>query len=281
MNSSDTDDWFQAIDTIVSEPLRFKVKLAIGEDAYASLRLKNAALKTWDTAGVAVAASTIAGSSAVASTFFAPTGWLAALGFGTAVTPIGWVIAAGAISAGAWLGITRYLKNSANSRVTVIPNFINTPMDVLALGLFDLMAPLALKIASLKGEIEAAESNLIESYFINEWGFNRDFVLAGLNYAQVHLGDISIEELARSLAEFKKANPDCNYRLMAEEIHQFLLAVTRVGKPTGVVEQEAIDAIQSIFSDVAASPVRKKLGAVWQRLKTIPANIKRTKNSKS
>lgn len=99
-------DDFQYVDKIVGDPLKFKIKLAIGEDAYTSLKVKNAVVQAWDVAGVATTAAVVAKSSVVASTFFAPTGWLAALGIGTAVTPIGWVVAAGVFTGGAWYGIT-------------------------------------------------------------------------------------------------------------------------------------------------------------------------------
>jgi hypothetical protein len=156
---SDTNDkeWFHNVESIIEQPLKFKAKLAIGEDAYSSLRVKNKVVEFWDALGVATTAATIANSSAVASAFFAPSGLLAAIGIGTAVTPIGWVIAAGVVTGGAWVGITRYVKNITPSRVTVIPDFINTPMDVLALALFDLITPLVLKVAIVDGEIHSSE----------------------------------------------------------------------------------------------------------------------------
>ena len=123
MGARKQENWFEDIETIVSEPLNFKARLAIGEDAYAALKLKNTLVQTWDVAGVATTAAVVAKSSAVASTFFAPSGFLALIGIGTAVTPVGWVIAAGVITGGTWLGITRYLKKASSSRVTVIPKF--------------------------------------------------------------------------------------------------------------------------------------------------------------
>jgi len=56
MDNQEQQDWFQDIETIVSEPLNFKSKLAIGEDAYTSLKLKNAVFEAWEVAGVATTA---------------------------------------------------------------------------------------------------------------------------------------------------------------------------------------------------------------------------------
>ncbi len=179
MDDQDPRDWFEDIETIVAEPLNFKAKLAIGEDAYTSLKVKNAAYQAWEVAGVATTAVLVAKSSVVASTFFAPTGFLAAIGIGTAVTPIGWVIAAGVVTGGAWVGITRYLKKASANRITVIPKFINTPLDVLALGLFDLLAPLALKVAEVEGRVGDGDRKLIADYFVREWGYDSRFVEFG------------------------------------------------------------------------------------------------------
>ena len=81
MDNQDQISWFQDVETIISEPLNFKAKLAIGEDAYTSLKVKNAAFQAWEVAGVATTAAVVAKSSLVASTFFAPSGFLAAIGF--------------------------------------------------------------------------------------------------------------------------------------------------------------------------------------------------------
>ena len=66
MDNQDQTDWFQDVETIVSEPLNFKAKLAIGEDAYTSLKVKNAAFQAWEVAGVATTAVVVATGVAVA-----------------------------------------------------------------------------------------------------------------------------------------------------------------------------------------------------------------------
>lgn len=243
--------WFEGINEIVSDPLRFKAKLEIGEDAYASMRMKNAVFRIWDVAGAAGTAVAVAKSATVASTFFAPTGMLAFFGIGTAVTPVGWVIAAGVVAGGGWIGLTRYLKQVTGSRVTTIPNFINTPIDVLALGLFELMAPLALKVASIDGNIDMSERETIAKYFIKQWGYNPDFVHEGMSFIENRISEFSVKALAQALAEFKKNNNDCNYNAMSRELVSFLREIIESDGRIDEREEMALEKVKAVFEDVA------------------------------
>jgi len=263
VGNNDRIDWFQDIEAIVSEPLNFKAKLAIGEDAYTSLKVKNTVVQVWDVAGVATTAAVVAKSSVVASTFFAPTGFLAALGIGTAVTPIGWVIAAGVITGGAWYGITRHLKSASASRVTVVPNFISTPLDVLALGLFDLIVPLAMKVAETDGGIDESKRCLIREYFVKEWGYDPKFVIAGTSYIESTLDELSIKQLAQTMAEFASENRDCNFKLMSREILGFLRKIAEVDGQLDPQDVTAIEKIEAIFNSANKFSVKKKLRAGW------------------
>ena len=249
MKSEGHKEWFSDIEIIVREPLIFKAKLGIGEDAYTTLRVKNSAYMVWDVAGAAGSAAMVAKSSVVASTFFAPTGWLAALGIGTAATPLGWVIAAGVLSGGAWFGITRYFKSKKEDHVDVIPRFINTPLDVLALGLFDLIVPLSLKVAHVDSSFSEIEKEHICSYFVREWGYDKDFVERGMKFIKAKIHEFSIKDLAKTLAEFQKKNPDCNYKAMTKEIIKFLRRITECDGRIDEREDMAIEKIESIFSD--------------------------------
>ena len=258
---------FQGIDTIVAEPLKFKVKLAIGEDAYTSLKVKNAVVQVWDVAGVATTAAVVAKSSVVASTFFAPTGLLAAIGIGTAVTPIGWVIAAGVVTGGAWFGVTRHLKKASASKLTVVPNFINTPLDVLALGLFDLMVPLALKLGVIDGRVDAARRQQIDDYFVSEWGYDANFVDAGMRHIESRLDELSVTELAQTMAEFASHNPDCNFHTMSQGILDFLRHIAALDGVVDAREESAIGEIEGIFKSANRFTLRRKLRAVWSLVK--------------
>jgi hypothetical protein len=273
MDTPKSHDWFDNIDTIVTEPLNFKAKLAIGEEAYAALKLKNTVIQVWDVAGVATTAAVVAKSSAVAATFFAPTGFLALLGIGAAVTPVGWVIAASVITGGTWMGISRYLKKSSDSRVTIIPKFINTPLDVLALSLFDLLAPLALKIATTEPTVDQTKQEIIHQYFVKEWGYNPEFTREGLKYTASKLNEISIDELAQTLAEFADRNADCNFKMMSQEILGFLRNIISADQKTNTPEAIAIDKIEAIFKKANKNSTRKKVQGGWRLIKNTVGRV--------
>lgn len=266
-------DGFQGIDTIVAEPLKFKVKLAIGEDAYTSLKVQNTVIQVWDVAGVATTAAVVAKSSVIATTFFAPSGLLAAIGIGTAVTPIGWVVAAGVLSGGAWFGITRHLKKASASKVTVVPNFINTPLDVLALGLFDLMVPLALRVAAVDGRIEAVRRQHVDDYFVGEWGYDANFVDAGIGHIEASLDELSVVDQAQTMAEFASQNRDCNFAVMSQEILDFLRQIVALDGDVDPRDEKAIAEIEDIFKSANRFSLRGKLEDGWSLLKNRSARL--------
>jgi len=280
--TDDNKPWFDGIEVLVSEPLRFKEKLAIGEDAYRSLKVKRTLFEAWDALGVASTAAAIASTSAVASYFFAPTGFWGWFRLGTAVTPIGWVIAAGVVTGGAWLGITKLIKGSTAERITIIPKSINTPLDLLAVGLFNLIAPLALKMAAVDGRIDKTENDFIKAYLISEWGYSSVFVEEGITFLETDLDKHSIKEVAKTLAEFKKANPDCNYDPMSKEILGFLRGVMEAGGTIDEREEMAFGKVQAIFADARKSKLTKQTRAGLTRAVNSVSGLvnKRTDSSK-
>ncbi|NVK31201.1 MAG: TerB family tellurite resistance protein [Gammaproteobacteria bacterium] len=205
------------VDTVVSQPLIFKAQLAIGEDAYISLKLKKNLYRLWDVMGAAGTAGAVASSSVVASTFFAKGGVLGLLGFGTAVTPLGWVIAASLAGGGAWYGVSKYLERHAQTRVQVIPHYINTPLDVLAVALYELMAAVALKISNVDTETFPA----ITVYFATQWGYHPDYAENALAAIAVEVETQSLDTLSSALANLLNQSPDCNYLSITNELLGF------------------------------------------------------------
>lgn len=258
--------WMEGIERVVANDLRFKAQLNIGEEAFASLKLKRYLLDALDAGNGAITGAAIAKSSFVASTFFAPGGLLGALGLGTAATPLGWAIAAGALGAGLSVIIGKKFVRGNSSRVKVIPEFINTPLDLLAVGLFDMIATLGLKLAAIDGAVNNDERVLIERYFADDWGYDPLFVAAGLDNISSELDQHSIQEVARKLAEYKKNNPDCNYKSMSAEILRFLDLIIAINGKVDEREQLARDKVQAIFDDATAFKLGARINTLSRRL---------------
>lgn len=243
-------DWFAGVDEVVAEPIKFKLQLAIGEDAYTSLRVRKAIFEVWDVFGAATSAAALAKSSVVASTFFSSSTLLSGIGIGTAAaTPVGWVIGASVVAGGAWIGITRYLREQSEGRVRTVPEFINTPLDILGLALFDLMAPLALKVAHVDGKIDQAEAQAIERWFVRQWGYDPTFVQKGLAFFTTRLDEVRIADIATSFARYQQQSPDCNYRVMTREVVRFLREVIEADGVIDEREEMAVERITRIFED--------------------------------
>ena len=256
------DDGFSGIECVITEPLKFKAALAIGEDAYTSLRCSNKVKEWWDLIGAIGGGAAAAQSSFVATTFFAPHWLLATFGFGVAVTPVGWVVAAAVVSGGAWYGIQKVLGGAVDSRITKVPKFINTPIDVLAVSLFDLLAPLGLKVADADGAVTDDERATILRYFVRTWGFDERFAKAGIAHLEQHLANFSIDDIARRLAEFKKNSPDCNYEAMSQNILEFLNEVMEADGRIDEAEEMAIGSIRAIFSETGKSALSEGIGSI-------------------
>ncbi len=248
---------FTSIDRVVADPVRFKLRLGIGEEAYASLRLKNNVLKVWDIGSWGGTGAAVASSKVVASTFFAPTGFMALLGLGTAATPFGWVVAAAVTSAGAYYGVTRLFGRYAGSRVDTIPKFINTPIDVLGAALLDLMGGLAIRVAAIDGEIDDREIETIVDHFVADWGMDRNYVEQALSVFQANIAMATIKELAGELARFQIANPDCNAIAMSATLAAFLRDIAMADGRIDEREDLTIDAIAAIMAKSEPGTIAK------------------------
>ncbi|KTE10785.1 TerB family tellurite resistance protein [Sphingopyxis sp. H115] len=251
---------FSEIECVIADPLRFKLQLGIGEDAYTSLRTTKYLYRVWDTASWAGTGAAVAASKTVATTFFAPTGLAALFGFGAAVTPVGWVLFAAATSAGAFYGVTRLFGGYEESRVDKIPKFINTPIDVLGASLFDLMAGLAVRVAQIDGEIDKREIGAITDYFVGEWGFHPAYVESALAVVRTDIPKASVKDMARSLASFQAQNPDCNNLAMQAALVDFL---REIAMADGVIDEREDLAIDAIAHSMKAMPFSRLRLKKW------------------
>lgn len=241
----------KGVEQVVAEPLRFKAKLAIGEDAYTSLRVVNRVRELWDVLGAAGTGAAVAKSSLVATSFFAPSGLLGALGIGTAATPIGWVAFAALASGGACYGLYRYLGKSKGSRVIEIPRFLNTPLDALGLALFDLIAPLALRLAQVDGQVDPEERAFLTTHLVEDWGLDRNFVDQALQVIEPGLHDLTVEAMAEELAGFLHANPDCRHQVIATDLSEFLREMLASAGALTPAEEQALAKVAELLHAVS------------------------------
>lgn len=250
MDVSRSTSWLiREANQVVADPLRFKARLEIGEAAYTSLLVRSKAAEAWGVAGMSAAGAAVAGSSVVANAFFGATGIMGLIA--TASTPIGWIVAAGVVAGGSSFGIIKLMKGLDSERVEVIPKFINTPLDVLAVGLFDLAAPLVLKIAAADGSVTAEEREVICAYFIEDWGYDPSYVHPALDYFHESLNQFTLQELTESFRKFTLESKDCNHKIVRE---RFLALLTDIASADGQIHEMEELAIQHVSACLPKDP---------------------------
>jgi hypothetical protein len=245
MSTTETGSALAGVTQVVAEPLRFKAKLAIGENAYKSLRMINRTREIWDVLGAA------GGGAALAKA--------AALGLGAAATPVGWIAVAALASGGACYGFYRWMGDTKGDKVIEIPKYLNTPLDTLGLALFDLIAPLALRLAAVDGEIEAAEREALVKHLVDEWGLDAGFVTGAIQRIEPGVLQGSVEEMAAELSAFLHANPDCNHAAIAADLGEFLRRLLQAGGPLSEAEEAALAASVELL----AKEPDTTLGKAW------------------
>jgi uncharacterized tellurite resistance protein B-like protein len=243
-NSPDPLERFQGVTAVVADTLRFKRKLAIGEDAYLSLKVGRTISTVWDVGGVAATGAGVAASSTVAGTFFATSGVLAKFGMGAAAaTPVGWIVAAAVVTGGAYYGVTRTIGRYARSRVEVIPRFINSPVDQLGAALLDMMGTLSLKVAKIDGVVDPRELEAMKDYFVAEWGYDPKYVDHALKMLEATALDRPLKPMSAAIAKFVKEHPDCNPSAFRSDLMELLREIAEADGKLDEREELAIDAI--------------------------------------
>lgn len=261
------DHFADDLDCVISDPLKFKRKLRIGEDAYATLRLKQGVQSLWDVSGVAMTGATLAASKIVAGTLFASSaGLFSAIGIGAAAaTPVGWVVAAAVATGGAYYGVTRLVRTRIGDMVDTIPRFINTPIDLLGMQLLDLIGALAVRVASIDGTIASTERSVIERHFVDEWGYDPEYTARALDVLIASADENRVKSIAKGLADFQTASPDCNAEAMQSELLTFLREVVQADGVLDEREELAVDAIVAVFrkeNTITLSKVGKSLSDI-------------------
>ena len=242
---------------VIAVPVAFKNKLRIQDKAYKWLSARER-LADFLLAGVGAGAGAGAASSAVvASSFFAPTGLAAWLGLATAATPVGWVLGSAVATGGTVLMLGKFLTDKTNV-AEIVPHHINTPLDLLAQSLMELLGGLAVRVATVDGEFHPAELRAIGDVLHGEWGYDRDYIAKAVASLADQVSGRTTAELIENLQAYLEANPDCNRDAINADLVEF---VREIVIADGVIKQEeerAIRDIASALSHRAKRPYRIK-----------------------
>ena len=231
---------------LVANPERFKIKLGIGERVYKTLRVKRTLEAIGGFLSFFSAGSTAASGSWFATTFFAPVIWGFQLSF-LAVTPIGWVVAAGFAGGGLYLAFRKLSRRFDENFIDVVPKYINTPLDMIALQILEQILPFALYIARADGTIDGAERKTIEDYFTEKWGYNATVIGKYIDEAEVALTDNYVEEVATRFAKFCKESKDCDKAEVTDDVNKMLQAIVDADDHIHPDEEKALNQLKSWF----------------------------------
>lgn len=264
--SSLATDALVDLEHVVEDDKRFVAKLGAGPEVYRSLSIARGAGDAVSVTSAAATGAAIASSGTVATTFFAGSGWLTAIGLGAAAaTPIGWVVAAAVFSGGAYYGVLRAYRAYEAGLIDTIPRWINTPIDLLGAAIVDMLGGIALCVARADGEISAAEREHIQTYFTEEWGIDRGYVICALRMLEENLDHASLEERVSSFASFVSKNPDCNIDKLQHRLDELLRALIVSDGIIDLAEERAIAAVmrQLRQKKEAGDPGLQSLPRTW------------------
>jgi uncharacterized tellurite resistance protein B-like protein len=238
---------FDDVKAVLANEERFKIKLGIGSKAFTSLKVGKLVGQLWHMGGAVGTGASVAASGTVATTFFGS--FWTTIGLTTAATPIGWIVGAAFVSGGAYYGVSHLFRSYAGSRVDEVPKFLNTGLDVLAASTLDLLGSLALKVAAIDGHIDTSERSAMAEYFVAEWGYDSYYVEHALDVLQQNIDKARLTEMAGSLSEFSRHNPDCNFQAIKAELKKLLTEIAEADGHLDEREEMAIDRIENALHE--------------------------------
>jgi uncharacterized tellurite resistance protein B-like protein len=243
------------IDNIVADPEKFRKKLGIGLDAFKLLSKADKLDGFLSSAAVGGA-----GALGVFAAWSSSLGVLGSIGasIGLVATPIGWMALAGGAGLATSYGIKRLLGSAKQGAVTEIPNFINTPIDVLGGSICDVLTPILLKIAYADNDFSVEEKETIVNYFTDQWGINPSYIENLISEIGNEFTEFNYAILADSLKELAIESGDIQYDDMVKEI---ISAAEEVMTSDGIIDERETQEIEKLkLAFITAKPnIKKKL----------------------
>lgn len=233
---------FDLVERVVENEDRFKAKVGAGAGVFTSLKMADLLGDLSKTGGFAGAG---AGGGSLIASALAPKGVAALLTFFSPFSPVPYIVGASVASAGMFYGVTRLYRSYYGSRVEEIPRFLNTPIDVLGASFMDLVGSLAVKVAAIDGNIDQVERRVISEYFVDEWGYDPDYTSHALDLLEETTDEQRVSEMAATLAEFARTNPDCDFSKIQNGLKALL---TEIAEADGKFDEREEMAIERIIA---------------------------------
>ena len=224
---------------LVIDPDKFKTKLNIGFKAYSFLS-KAENLAEFSSA----LASGVTGSGLAIYSWYSSLGILGKAGLliGVGGPSVGWIAAAGVASASVAWGATWLGKSVKKKLVKEVPNYINTPLDVLGASILDLIGVALVLVAKSDSEFSRSEQKAICEYFQYEWGMNPSIVDAEINT----LKEMDVDELEsqfRATLSLLHDSKDISNKSLTTEL---LEITSRIALTDGIFDQREQDVISKL-----------------------------------
>ena len=233
---------FDLVERVIENEDRFKAKVGAGAGVFTSLRMADL---LGDLSKVGGFAGAGAGGGSLIASAMAPKGVAALLTLFNPFSPVSYIVGASVASAGMFYGVTRLYRSYYGSRVEEIPRFLNTPVDVLGASFMDLVGSLAVKVAAIDGSIDQVERRVISGYFVDEWGYNPDYTSHALDLLEETTDEQRVSEMAATLAEFARTNPDCDFSKIQNGLSALL---TEIAEADGKLDEREEMAIERIVA---------------------------------
>ena len=202
---------FENDEVVIEYDLKFKSALGIGEKAFKTLKVRENLSTFAEALGVGTAVGGVANTVTIGSILGYSGGGIfgTSLLAGATVPGLNVVIIASVVSAGAYVGVSRYLSKDKNEKLQITPKFINTPLDLLATSLANFFIPIALKLSLADGKIDPNEETTLTSFLIHKWGYSESYIKKTISVFEKDISEFSYKPQIIEFRKFLKSNQDC------------------------------------------------------------------------
>ena len=230
---------------LVHDPFKFKAKLKIGSKAFGFLS-KAENLKE----ALNVAGSGALGAAAVGASWYSGLGTLGTLGMslGLVSTPVGWIAAAGLGGGAAMYGLNRLIKDQRKDSIEEVPKYINTPLDILAANIMEVLLPPLIHVANSDGHFHHLEREKIISHFSDDWGLSRDQVATKCHEFNEQESDFDLASWSESMRALGES-ADIDFDALRKDLVETLAELASADGQLDASEEQALQGISAAMAD--------------------------------